>query len=251
MGTPKLPSFRENRLISTQELILKSNLTFKGIRLIKAGKFFGELQCFKYFLMTQTVEIFYSFQCPYCHLAMDRLSQIENKFDVRVLWQPFSAKAAGQGFQNGHISPDRASYIREDVARLAKDQKMQMTIPSDWPEKEFDPEKSIRGAIVATDLEIALEYNIKMFDRWWSQTEDPNDQNFFVELCDDLDIDPNEFAGRMSTSDIRERVKGIYKRGKKLQVFDTPMIIIGEERFCGIDRIDAAEKRLAELDLKK
>ena len=63
--------------------------------------------------MTQTVEIFYSFQCPYSYLAIDRLSEIENKFDVSVLWQPFSAKASGNNAPI--IQPDKASYIKEDI----------------------------------------------------------------------------------------------------------------------------------------
>lgn len=201
--------------------------------------------------MIQTIEIFYSFQCPYSYLAIDRLSQIERKFDVKVLWQPFSAKASGKSFQTGPFPPDRASYIREDVVRLAREMNMPLVIKSDWPENEFDPDRSIRGAVVASDLEIILEYNIKMFDRWWGQGEDPNDPNFLMELADDLDIDVNEFAGRISTTDVRERVRGIYKRGRKLQVFDTPTILIGEERFCGIDRIDAAERRLGEMESGK
>ncbi len=201
--------------------------------------------------MMQTIEIFYTFQCPYCYLAIDRLSQIERKFDVRVLWQPYSAKAAGQPFHNSHLSPEKTSYIRQDVVRLAKEMEMPMVMRTDWPEKEFDPERSIRGALIASDLDIILEYNIKMFHRWWGEGEDPNDQAFFVQLCDDLDLDPNEFAGRMSTSDTRERVKGLYKRGKKLEIFDTPMIVIGEERFFGIDRIQMAEDRLAELGTKR
>lgn len=203
--------------------------------------------------MIQTIEIFYSFQCPYSYLAIDRLSQLEHKTDAKVLWQPFSAKAAGKGFQgaanNGYpsIAPDRASYIREDVVRLAKEMGLPLVMRPDWPEGEFDPEKSTRGAVIAADLGLILEYNIKMFDRWWGQGEDPNDQNFFMELADDLDIDPNELAGRISINDTRERVRGIYKRGRKLQVFDTPTILIGEERFVGIDRIAAAEKRIKEL----
>lgn len=199
--------------------------------------------------MTQTVEIFYSFQCPYSYLAIDRLSEIENKYDVSVLWQPYSAKAAGN---NPQILPsDKASYIKEDIVRLAKKQNMPLVIRSGWPEEEFDPERSIRGAIVAADLGIILEYNIKMFHRWWGEAENPNDQAFFIELSDELDIDPNEFAGRISTHDTRERVKGFYKRGRKLQVFETPTIVIGEERFSGMDRICAAEDRLKELGLKK
>ena len=201
--------------------------------------------------MTQTLEIFYSFQCPYCYLAIDRLSELERKYDIRVLWQPFSAKAAGQNFSSAPFSPDRVSYIREDTVRLAKAMETPFVMRNDWPESEFDPEKSTRGAVVAGDLDLLLEYNIKMFQQWWGESEDPNDQSFFIELSDDLDIDPNEFAGRISTTDTRERVRGIYKRGRKLGIFETPTLVIGEERFCGIDRISAAEERLCEMGLKK
>lgn len=194
--------------------------------------------------MIQTIEIFYSFQCPYSYLAIDRLSQIESKFDIKVLWQPFSAKASGKNFQSSSWPSDRASYVKEDVVRLAKEMEMPLVMKGDWPETEFDPEKSIRGAVVASDLELVFDYNIKMFHRWWGEGEDPNDQSFFVELCDDLDIDPNEFSGRINTTDTRERVRGIYKRGRKLQVYETPTIVIGEERFIGIDRIGMVEDRL-------
>jgi 2-hydroxychromene-2-carboxylate isomerase len=128
---------------------------------------------------------------------------------------------------------------------------MPLVMKNEWPENEFDPERSIRGAVVAGDLDLVLEYNIKMFHRWWGESEDPNEQSFFVELCDDLDIDPNEFSGRINTTDTRERVRGIYKRGRKLQVFGTPTIVIGEERFYGIDRIAAVEERLKEMEAPK
>jgi 2-hydroxychromene-2-carboxylate isomerase len=201
--------------------------------------------------MIQTIEIFYSFQCPYSYLAIDRLSQLESKFDIKVLWQPFSAKASGKTFQNSNFPPDKLSYLKEDVVRIAQAMEMPLVMRSDWPEEEPDPERSIRGAVVACDQDLILEYNIKMFHRWWGEGEDPNDQGFFVELCDDLDIDPNEFSGRINTTDTRERVRGIYKRGRKLQVFDTPTIIIGEERFVGIDRIGAAEDKLREMQMSK
>ena len=90
-----------------------------------------------------------------------------------------------------------------------------------------------------------------MFQRWWGESEDPNEQSFFVELCEDLDVDQNEFAGRMSTADTRELVRGLYKRGRKLLVFETPTIVIGEERFVGIDRIAHAEDRLSEMGVKR
>lgn len=201
--------------------------------------------------MIQTVEIFYSFQCPYSYLAIDRLCQLESKFDIKVLWQPYSAKASGKNFQSASIPSDKVSYIKQDIPRLAKAMEMPLNMKEDWPESEPDPERSIRGAVVASDLDIIMEYNIKMFHRWWGEGEDPNEQDFFIELCDDLDLDPNEFSGRINTTDTRERVRGIFKRGKKLQVFDTPTIVIGEERFQGIDRIEMAEDRLREMQVGK
>ena len=201
--------------------------------------------------MIQTVEVFYSFQCPYSYLALDQLSELETKFDVRCLWQPFSAKAAGQTYQTIPPIPERLSYIREDVTRIAKARGIPLVFQPDWPDKEADPDRSVRGAIVAADLERILEYNVKMFQQWWGEGGDPNEQTFFIQLCDELDVDPNEFAGRMSTADTRERVRGLYKRGRKLQVYDTPTVLINEERFMGIDRIGAVEDRLTEMGLKK
>ena len=55
----------------------------------------------------------------------------------------------------------------------------------------------------------------------------------------------------MNSSDVRERVRGTYKRGKKMAVFDVPMVVIGEERFLGLERIAAIEDRLTELGLRK
>lgn len=201
--------------------------------------------------MEQTVEIFYSFQCPYSYLAFDQLSQIENDFVVKVLWQPYSMRAGGKGFQSSPWPPDRTSYIKEDTLRLAKNMDIPFVMPEEWPENEFDSDKSLRGALIAYDLNLGLEYNVKMFQRWWGEALDPNEQKFFIELCDDLDIDPNEFSGRLNSTDTKERIKGIYKRARKLGIFETPTILIGEERFAGIDRIAHARAKLKELGLQK
>jgi 2-hydroxychromene-2-carboxylate isomerase len=202
--------------------------------------------------MIQTVEIFYSFQCPYSYLAIDRLSLIEEKFDVQVLWQPFANRIPGKNLQSSqNISPDKVSYIKEDVVRLAQLMEKPLVMRADWPEVEFDPDRSTRGAIIAADMGFVFEYNIKMFDRWWGVAEDPNDQAYFMELAEELDVDSHEFASKMSSTDTRERVRGNYRRAKKLGIFDTPTIVIGEERYVGIDRIQMAEDRLLELGMKK
>jgi 2-hydroxychromene-2-carboxylate isomerase len=199
--------------------------------------------------MDHIVEIFYSFQSPYCYLAIDRLTQLNDKFDIKTIWQPYVIKSTNIG--NAQMSDDHISYIKEDVARIAAKQGLPLNFIDRWPHNEFDPEKSIRGALVAADFDMLYEYNIKMFQRWWDTAEDPNEQSFIIELCDDLDVDPNEYSGKINSSDVRDRVRGLTKRARTLGIFDIPMILIDKERFYGIQGIIDAENKLEEMGLKK
>ena len=176
---------------------------------------------------------------------------MEKSFDVELLWQPFSAKAAGQQLPPTPIVPEKLSYLFEDCKRHAEEASIPLKFPENWPETEFDPGRVTRGAMIAQDMGILLEYNYKVFHKWWGLGENPNDEAFTSQLCEDLDIDLGEFLSKVSSSDTRERVKGVFKRGKKLGVFDTPTFVIGNERIVGIDRTSYLAARLEKMGLKK
>ncbi len=203
--------------------------------------------------MTKTIEVYYSFQSPYSYLALESIYELEKNFDVELLWQPFSAKASGQQVPPQPLIPDKLSYLFEDTKRIAEEMGIPLHFPEGWPENEFDPSRVTRGAIVANDLGILMEYNYKVFHRWWGQGQNPNDENFLNELCDkdELDIDLGDFLSKLSSSDTRERVKGIYKRGRNYGVFDTPTLVMDKDRFVGFDKILSMPARLEKLKLKK
>jgi 2-hydroxychromene-2-carboxylate isomerase len=201
--------------------------------------------------MTLNVEVYYSFQSPYSYLALDSIYKLQEDFDIELLWQPFSAKAAGQPITPTPVLPEKLSYLFEDCNRYAQELSIPLHFPESWPENEFDPGRVTRGALVASDLGVQMEYNIKAFDKWWGQGENPNDEAFTTQLCDELDIDLGEFLSKVSSSDTRERVKGVFKRGKKLNVFDTPTFIIDKERIFGIDKIPYLRNRLEKMGLKR
>jgi 2-hydroxychromene-2-carboxylate isomerase len=202
--------------------------------------------------MTVKIEVYYSFQSPYSYLAMDPIYDIQDKYNVELLWQPFSAKASGQPLPQQGVLPDKLSYLFEDTKRIAAERNLALNYPENWPETEFDPGRLTRGALIANDMGVLLEYNIKVFDRWWGSGENPNEDAFMTELCEDLDIDLGDFLSKVSSSDTRERVKGIYKRGRKLGVFDTPTFVFEDgERVVGYDKIAYLAARLEKLGAKK
>lgn len=182
---------------------------------------------------------------------MDSIYAIANNYDVEMLWQPFSAKASGQQVPSSSVIPEKLTYLIEDTTRFAKENNIPLEYPEDWPESEYDPGRITRGAVVSNDLGFLMEYNYKVYHRWWGLGENPNDENFMSELCDELDINLGDFLSKISTSDSKERIKGVYKRGKKLGVFDTPTLIIDKERFVGIDKIPYLAARLDSMGLKK
>jgi 2-hydroxychromene-2-carboxylate isomerase len=193
------------------------------------------------------IEIFYSFQSPYSYLSLDPLYELQRRYDCEFLWQPFSAKASGQLTPASSINPEKLQYLIEDTERFAKEGSVPLVYPDAWPENEFDPSRITRGAIIAADLEVLMEYNYKVFHKWWGLGENPNEEGFMNQLCDDLDVDLGDFLNKVSASDTRERVKGIYKRGRSLGVFDTPTFLIDKERIVGIDKIPYLEKRIQQL----
>lgn len=201
--------------------------------------------------MTLNIEVYYSFQSPYSYLAIESIYDLAAKYEVELLWQPFSAKAAGQTVPATPVIPDKLTYLFEDTRRLAAESGIPLVYPEGWPETEFDPGRVTRGAVVAGDMGVLMEYNYKVFQKWWGQGENPNEENFMNELCDELDVDLGEFLSKVSSSDTRERVKGIHKRGKKAMVYDTPTLVIDKERFVGIDKIPYVASRLEKLNLKR
>ena len=184
-----------------------------------------------------TIEVFYSFQNLFCYLALDQIYDLQKDYDVELIWQPFSAKSAGQAVGVANVNPDKASYVIEDAKRYAKNHRIPLEIPSSWPAEEFDPVRVTRGAIVASDMGFLMEYNCKVFYYCWGQGKNPNTEEFWTELCDEMDVEMGDFVAKLSSSDVRERVKGIFNRGKNLGVFDTPTFIINKERFVGIDKL--------------
>jgi len=201
--------------------------------------------------MALTIEVYYSFQSPYSYLALDNIYNIERDYDVDLLWQCYSAKAAGQPITPTQVIPEKLSYLIEDTKRYAETYQLPLLFPEGWPETEFDPGRATRGAVVAGDMGVLMEYNIKLFSKWWGAGENPNEEKFTTQLCEDLDIDLGEFLSKVSSSDTRERVKGIYKRGRKFDVFDTPTFLIDKERFVGIDKIQFLRNRLSKMGLEK
>ncbi len=188
----------------------------------------------------EIVEIYYDFSDPYCYLFLDAIYKIEEIKEIDCIWQPFNPKAGGIPQPVFNFLEGEDSYIKEEVLRISKEQKIEITFPAEWPSEEFDVSRVTRGAFIAYDMGILKEYNFRASYRIWGLGEDPAKDNFLIELAEDLDVDLGEFLTKVAAVDTRERAKGVCLRAKKFGVFKVPTIIFKNQRYYGYWNIPVA-----------
>jgi predicted DsbA family dithiol-disulfide isomerase len=89
-----------------------------------------------------------------------------------------------------------------------------------------------------------MEYNYKVFYKIWGLGENPHDDDFINGLCEEIDIDLGDFLNKMSSSETRDRIRNIYKRGKQLGIFETPTLVWNNERYVGLHILDFLKSQL-------
>jgi 2-hydroxychromene-2-carboxylate isomerase len=190
--------------------------------------------------MRKQIEIFYTFASPYSYLIVDRMYNLEKNFDVHVEWQPLALNPEPQ-------APERARYTARDVQRIAESLRLPLVIPP----RQFDQLRPLLGALVAKEMGVLFEYNIKLFQHWWGEGLDPNEGDYFASLAEELDVLVGQFFERMNAPDVREHMQGIAQRAKRLAVFGVPTIVVEDELFWGQDRLDFVTRKLTKLGLKR
>jgi 2-hydroxychromene-2-carboxylate isomerase len=194
--------------------------------------------------MRKQIEFFYSYASPYSYLLVDQIYEFEKVFDVRVEWQPLAPSAEEK---SRPVEPERVQYMLHDVQRVAE----WLNLPIVFPPREYDPLPSLSGALVAKEMGVLFEYNIKLFHHWWGEGLDPNEGDYFAALADELDVDVGRFLEQMNSHEVREHLQGISHRAKRLGVFDVPMIAVEDELFWGHDRLPLVTRKLTQLGLKR
>jgi 2-hydroxychromene-2-carboxylate isomerase len=195
--------------------------------------------------MRKQIELFYTYSSPYSYLLVERMYELEKMYDVHVEWQPLVPSAEGD--KNREMEPERLRYMIRDVQRIAES----LNLPIVFPPRQYDPLLPLSGALVAKEMGVLFEYNIKLFHHWWGEGLDPNEGDYFAALAEELDVDVGQFLEQMNSHEVREHLQGISHRAKRLGVFGVPMTVVEDELFWGQDRIGFVSRKLTQLGLKR
>jgi 2-hydroxychromene-2-carboxylate isomerase len=87
------------------------------------------------------IEFWFSIGSTYTYLSVTRLKEVEQKFEAKFSWKPFSVRKIMLEMDNVPFPPTKqvkADYMWRDIERRASSYGFEAKVPAPYPLKEFD-----------------------------------------------------------------------------------------------------------------
>jgi len=199
------------------------------------------------------VEVFYDCSSPWAYLGFVRMHRLAAKMGFDIIWRPVLVggvfnevnQVIYTARENMFDNERKSSHFFKDLQNWAD----YAGIVIKWP--QWHPGKSVkcmRGAFVAEDHNLLVEYSLKMFEAYWQHNEEVDDAATLTRVCNELGINPGEFFDKIADPVYKAKLKTntdeVIARGG----YGVPSIFINDtDMYFGNDRMPLVEKALEKL----
>lgn len=193
-----------------------------------------------------TAITFYSdYKSPYAYVAKAAAYQLEQDYDVTVLWLPYtldipSYLGSVELRSEHHWRRVRYSYM--DARRLANQQGLVLR----GPQKIYDSRLSQIGMLYAREHGVFKMYNDLVFEQFWKRELDIEDIGAISAVLTQAGADAADFKSFVEGRG-RDEHDRIVAEAEQAGVFGVPMFVLNGELFWGGDRLPMLHERLEEL----
>jgi 2-hydroxychromene-2-carboxylate isomerase len=126
--------------------------------------------------------------------------------------------------------------VRE-LERLAKDQDVPFRMPSPFPPNSL---QAARLAMVGADEGWVVPFTKAVYLAEFRDGSDIADRAVLEGILRGLKLDPAQQFARISTPEVKERLKEQTELAQESGIFGAPSFLVGEELFWGNDRLEQA-----------
>ena len=187
------------------------------------------------------IEFWFSIGSTYTYLSVTRLKEVEQKFEVKFSWQPFSVRKIMIEMDNVPFPPTKqvkADYMWRDIERRAQGYGFEAKVPAPYPLNEFDLANRI--AVIGMQEGWCSEYVIATYRRWFVAGLEPGSEPNVSESLREIDQDPERVLELADDDDIRKAYLSQTEQGQSKNIFGSPSFIVDGELFWGDDRLEDA-----------
>ncbi len=195
-------------------------------------------------MSTKQVEIYYNFRSPYCYLASKRMFDVLEKYDIDILWRPFSG-------WDGRSEPQRQKsklrVVRQDVKRFCT----RMEIPFTPPPMHTDGTNAGLVSMLAEEQGKLGAWVKAVMHAEWGEGQDIGDQAVLIAVGESIGLSAAQVIDALGNAQYQEQMAQHWQQAQEAGVFGVPTFVVGEELFWGNDRLDFLADYLGELGLGK
>ena len=186
--------------------------------------------------MTKHIEFYFDFISPYTYLGHRR---IENEGSgINFNYKPILLGGLHKLWNitpQAYIEPKKEFMIM-DCKMVSKKFKIDFIFNSKFP---INTIKLMRGCLVLENDQLK-EYIKLVFDAYWKNNEDVNDNKVLSKILDQIDIKLEEFRDKIEKNDVKEKLKEFTSEAFKKKIFGAPTFVVNNKNFWGQDRFEYA-----------
>ena len=190
--------------------------------------------------MNKNIEFYFDFISPYTYIGHKRIENEGN--NINFIYKPILLGGLHKLWNitpQAHIEPKKQFMIM-DCEMVSKKFKIDFKFNSNFP---LNTIKLMRGCLIL-DGDQLNKFIKLVFDAYWKNNENINDEKLLAKILDKIDMSINEFTIRIEEIEVKEKLKMLTNEAFKRNIFGAPTYVVNNKNFWGQDRFEYALEEL-------
>ena len=189
------------------------------------------------------IDFYFSIGSTYTYLTVTRILDVENKYQVKFNWKPFSVRAIMKEMNNIPFPKEKmnkVNYMWRDIERRAERYGFFAKTPVPYPLSEFDLANQI--AILGLEKDWGIDYIRLTYKKWLQEGKEPAIEPSISEVCNELKLNKDQIISDALNKEIQDKYEANTNSARENKIFGSPSFIVKNEVFWGDDRMEDAIK---------
>ena len=189
------------------------------------------------------IDFYFSIGSTYTYLTVTRILDVENKYQVKFNWKPFSVRAIMKEMNNIPFPKEKmnkVNYMWRDIERRAEGYGFFAKTPVPYPLSEFDLANQI--AIKRLKKDWGIDYIRLTYKKWFQEGKEPAIEPSISEVCNELKLNKDQIISDALNKEIQDKYEANTNSARENKIFGSPSFIVKKEVFWGDDRMEDAIK---------
>ena len=189
------------------------------------------------------IDFYFSIGSTYTYLTVTRILDVENNYQVKFNWKPFSVRAIMKEMNNIPFPKEKmnkVNYMWRDIERRAEGYGFFAKTPVPYPLSEFDLANQI--AILGLEKDWGIDYIRLTYKKWFQEGKEPAIESSISEVCNELKLNKDEITSDALKKEIQDKYEANTNSARENKIFGSPSFVVKNEVFWGDDRMEDAIK---------